>query len=192
MRKTATERRADIVQAALKEFSRRGLHGTTTDAIARAAGVSQPYLFRLYESKRDIFLAAGRYGFERTQEAFETATSGLHGDEALEAMKVAYDKLAEDRDLLMMQMQLYVAASSDEEIRQRVVRWWGELWRLCERLTDRFGDVIVDFMACGMLVNVMVALHEHEGPHRHDALSVPPFAGAMSSLLPDREALPHY
>lgn len=163
MRKTAAERRADIIREALREFSRRGLHGTTTDSIARAVGVSQPYLFRLYRTKRDIFLAAGRFCFESIHREFETSAEGLSGESALAAMQSAYNKLAEDRDLLQMQMQLYVAASSDEEIRFEVVQWWDALWSLVRRLTGLSGDCVSEFMSCGMLINVMVALHVYDG-----------------------------
>lgn len=163
MRKTADERRADVVRAALKEFSCRGLHGTSTDAIARTVGVSQPYLFRLYQSKRDIFLAAGMHCFERTHEAFELAAMGRVGEDALDAMRLAYERLAEDRELLLMQMQLYVAASSDEEIRRVVVEWWGDLWTLVEKLTGMPQSVVTEFMSWGTLANVMVALHTYEG-----------------------------
>ncbi|WNI18904.1 TetR/AcrR family transcriptional regulator [Actinacidiphila sp. ITFR-21] len=158
MRKTADQRRADVVRAALKEFSRFGLYGTSTDTIARAVGVSQPYLFRLYPTKRDIFIAAGHHCFQRTYEAFRIAAQGLDGHEALDAMRQAYQQFAEDRELLLMQMQLYVAASSDEEIRREVIQWWHELWALLGRLTGVPESVITEFMSCGMLINVLVAL----------------------------------
>jgi len=50
-RKSADERREEILVAALEEFGEHGLHGTSTDDIARRAGVSQPYLFRLFGTK---------------------------------------------------------------------------------------------------------------------------------------------
>ncbi|MFC4030071.1 TetR/AcrR family transcriptional regulator [Streptomyces polygonati] len=173
MRKTADQRRADVVRAALKEFSRFGLYGTSTDSIARAVGVSQPYLFRLYPTKRDIFIATGHHCFQRTYEAFRDAAQGLSGYEALEAMKAAYAQFAEDRELLMMQMQLYVAASSDEEIRREVLQWWQELWALLARLTEAQESVIAEFMSCGMLTNVLVALDAgHAAPSSEPLVAV--------------------
>src|SRR4051794_41459597 len=62
-RLTADERRAEIVEAAVTAFARGGFDGASTDDIARIAGVSQPYLFRLFGTKRELFLAAGRPGF---------------------------------------------------------------------------------------------------------------------------------
>lgn len=176
MRKSAQERREDVVRAALSQFSGYGFHGTPTDAIAREVGVSQPYLFRLYPSKRDIFLAAGHDCFQRIYNAFDAATHGKTGEEALAAMREAYREIAEDRELLLMQLQLYVVSSSDEKVRQQVTVWWNHLWELLIQTTGLSHEEITDFMACGMLINVMVALgvsdshpgwialnHGHEG-----------------------------
>src|ERR671932_68935 len=56
-RKTADERRAEILEAARAEFADRGLDGASTDTIARRAGISQPYLFRLFGTKKELFVA---------------------------------------------------------------------------------------------------------------------------------------
>ena len=69
-RQTAEERRAAVLEAARLEFARHGLHGASTDAIARGAGISQPYLFRLFGSKKALFLAENEQCFQRTQELF--------------------------------------------------------------------------------------------------------------------------
>ena len=65
-RKTAEERREEILAAALEEFGEHGLDGTSTDTIARKAGISQPYLFRLFGSKKELYLASVRRCFRRT------------------------------------------------------------------------------------------------------------------------------
>jgi AcrR family transcriptional regulator len=82
-RKSAEIRREEILQAAVKEFARSGLHGTSTEAIARRAGVSQPYLFRLYGTKKDLFLATCARCFELVLAAFQEAAEGLEGPEAM-------------------------------------------------------------------------------------------------------------
>ena len=56
-RKSAEERREEIVSAAFEHFAQSGYNGASTDAIARDAGISQPYLFRLFRTKRELFLA---------------------------------------------------------------------------------------------------------------------------------------
>src|SRR6187549_1525345 len=72
-RLSADERRAEVVEAAVKAFASSGLHGTSTEEIARLAGVSQPYLFRLFGTKRDLFLAALERMFSRLEHEMNAA-----------------------------------------------------------------------------------------------------------------------
>src|SRR5712691_4511029 len=101
-RKTAQERREEIIEAAFAEFAEKGLHGTSTDAIARRAGVSQPYLFRLFGTKKDLFIAALHRSHRVTLELFMRAAEGKRGEEALNAMAQAYGNLLGDRKKLLM------------------------------------------------------------------------------------------
>ena len=104
-RKTAGERREEILVAALVEFGEHGLHGTSTDAVARKAGVSQPYLFRLFGTKKELYLEVVRRCLRETLELFQQASAGKTGEEALEAIGQAYKCLLEDRIRLRGQMQ---------------------------------------------------------------------------------------
>ena len=72
-RQTADERREAVLSAAGREFSRKGLHCASTDAIAKDAGISQPYLFRLFGTKKELYLAATARAMEETYQAFERA-----------------------------------------------------------------------------------------------------------------------
>src|SRR5215831_1616489 len=92
-RLTAAERRDDVLDAALVEFAAAGYEGTSTEDIARRAGISQPYLFRLFGTKKDLFKATVGRCFRETLELFQRAAEGLRGDEALEAMGAAYMEL---------------------------------------------------------------------------------------------------
>src|SRR5262245_60666149 len=119
-RHTAEERREEVLEAARTEFAVYGLHGASTDAIARRAGISQPYLFRLYGTKKELFLACVRRGFRLTLEAFQQAAVGKGPDEIFEAMGQAYVALlARDPNLLLGQLQSY-AACQDPEVRDVV------------------------------------------------------------------------
>ena len=82
-RKSAEERREDVLQAAREVFAHHGLSGASTDEIARRAGISQPYLFRLFRTKKELFLAAVERCFSETRDTFEQAAEGKTGDEAL-------------------------------------------------------------------------------------------------------------
>ena len=155
------ERRREIVEAATREFAVGGLHGTPVDAIAKQVGVSQPYLFQLFGTKKALFIAAVQRTFERTVAAFRAA-AGEAGEEAgpaeiLMEMGVAYQRLLDDRDLLLMQMQAY-AACADEEIRD-VVR--DEMLRLVNFVQSASGApeaAIREWLAYGMLMNVVAAM----------------------------------
>src|SRR4029079_10010856 len=89
-RKTADERREEILAAALEEFGEHGLHGTSTDAVARRAGVSQPYLFRLFGTKKELYVEVVRRCLRDTLTLFLDASAGKQGEEALDAIGKAY------------------------------------------------------------------------------------------------------
>ncbi|MFB7126879.1 MULTISPECIES: TetR/AcrR family transcriptional regulator [Streptomycetaceae] len=163
IRMSAEERRESVVRAALTEFARGGYHGTSTEAIARRVGVSQPYLFRLFPSKQAIFAAAAERCVEETWRVFDEASAGLSGEAAAEAMSTAYLGLVENGDQLMMQMQLYVSASAaraagEDEVGETARLLWEDLF---DRVRIRIGGGMKDatqFFAYGMLINTLVAL----------------------------------
>src|SRR5882724_4225849 len=109
-RKTKDERREDILDAAMTVFASDGLKGASTDEIARVAGISQPYVFRLFGTKKELFMAVVARCFRMTLEVFQRAAEGKRGEEALEAMGKAYvEELLPDRTFLRSQMQAYAA-----------------------------------------------------------------------------------
>src|SRR4051794_40065996 len=118
-RKSAEERREEIVEIASRHFAEGGYHGTSTEAIAREAGISQPYLFRLFRTKRELFLVCVDACYAHVDEVFTEAAASAPVGAKLEAMGHAYgERLLPDRHALMMQMQAYVA--SEPEIRAHV------------------------------------------------------------------------
>jgi len=156
-RKTAEERREALVEAASVEFSRSGLHGASTDDIARRAGISQPYLFRLFRTKKELFLAAVEDCFDRTTEVFRQAAADVPQEERLEAMGLAYCELLRDRTRLMMQMQSY-AACNDPDVQALVRRHYGELMRFVEEISGADPEQVRAWFATGMLLNVAAAM----------------------------------
>jgi AcrR family transcriptional regulator len=156
-RQTAEERRAAVLAAAVVAFGHSGLEGTSTETIARAAGISQPYLFRLFPSKKDLFIAAVRETFARTVTTFEQAAGELSGIAAKEAMGQAYQALLAEPGYLLMQMQAY-AACGDPDIRVATRRGFRDLWYAIERISGLEAEPIRDFFAHGMLCNVVAAM----------------------------------
>ena len=125
-RKSAEERREEIVGIAIRQFALSGYNGTSTEAIAREAGISQPYLFRLFKTKRELFLACFEVVHERIRATFVEGASGVPKDAALERMGKAYIALLEDTNVRLFQMQAY-AACSDPVIQARVRDCYGVL-----------------------------------------------------------------
>jgi len=154
---TAGERREELLTAAATVFAARGMHGTSTEDVARAAGISQPYLFRLFPTKKALFLALVDRCFRQVAATFEAAAGDRVGEDALDAMGDAYHRLLEDRTLLLLQMQVY-AACDDLDIRAAARAGYKELWALVDRLTGLPYERIVTFFAMGMLMNVAAAM----------------------------------
>jgi AcrR family transcriptional regulator len=162
-RQTAAERRDAVLRAAASEFSRKGLHGASTDAIAKAAGISQPYLFRLFGTKKELYLATTAKAMEETYQAFERASRGQTGTAALDAMGDAYTGLIEDRERLQLMLQCF-AGCEDADIREGVRRVWRDLVELAERTSGEPPEVVSTFFAKGMLLNVLNAMQLFDDP----------------------------
>jgi AcrR family transcriptional regulator len=161
LRQTADERRAAILAAAVPEFAVGGLNGTPTEAIARRAGISQPYLFRLFGTKKQLFLAVVEECFRRTRQTFTEAAAGAKPGDELAALGTAYiDSL--ERDNLLVQLQAY-AACSDEDVRDAVRRGYRDLVEHVARLSGAEPGEVARFFATGMLINVVAAMDLMEG-----------------------------
>src|SRR6266702_751427 len=157
VRMSAEERREQVLEAALGQFAVSGMAGTSTEDVARQAGISQPYLFRLFPTKKALFLALLERCFRRVEDTFTAAAGDLTGDEAMAAMADSYTRLLDDRTLLLLQMQIY-AACSDPEIRDVTRAAYKHLWEMVERITGLPFQTVVDFFAIGMLMNVAAAM----------------------------------
>jgi AcrR family transcriptional regulator len=157
-RKTKAERREEILDAALGEFAEKGLHGASTDEIARLAGISQPYVFRLFGTKKELYLALVARCFRQTLELMQRAAEGKRGEEALAAIGTAYaEVLQSDRLYLRAQMQAY-AACEDPEIAAVVRAGYGDLVTYVERVSGAPTEEVAQFFANGMLLNVLASM----------------------------------
>ena len=156
-RKSAEVRREEIVGIALRHFAEGGYHGTSTEAIAREAGISQPYLFRLFGTKRELFLACTERCFGRVTAVFRAAAEAAPEGERKTAMGEAYETvLLPDRHMLLFQMQAYTI--SEPDIRVHVREGFRELVRTIAALAEFTSEETWDFFAYGMLLNVTTAL----------------------------------
>ena len=157
-RKSAEERRENVLDAALDEFAAHGLSGASTEAIAAKAGISQPYVYRLFGTKKELFTSVVSRCFRQTLELFQRAAEGKRGRDALEAMGEAYvNELLPDRTRLRAQMQAY-AACDDVEIREVVRNGYGDLVAYAERVSGLPPEEISRFFSMGMLLNVIASM----------------------------------
>jgi AcrR family transcriptional regulator len=157
-RKTAEERREDVLVSARDVFAEHGLSGASTDEIARRAGISQPYLFRLFRTKKELFIASVERCFAETRETFEQAAEGKSGEEALKAMGQAYGELIRSNpNRLRTQMQTY-AACGDPDVRRVARRGFGDLVDVVGRASGVDDETVSRFFAKGMLINVVASM----------------------------------
>ncbi len=166
-RRSAEDRREEIVGIALHQFAEGGYHGTSTEDIARQAGISQPYLFRLFGTKRDLFMACVDRCYETVGGVFSDAVQGVPEGERIEAMGRAYlERLLPNRDALLFQMQGY--ATNDPAIREHVRAGFGDLVHRVAALGGVSLQETWDFFSHGMLLNVVAALGVLEASPRED------------------------
>ena len=160
---TAEERREEILQAAEKVFAARGLHGTPTMEIAKAAGISQAYLFRLFPTKDELFSALVERCNDRIERTFVDAAAAAResGMPIMTAMGVAYVGLLGDRHLLLNQLHAH-AASDDPAIRDQMRAGFARLVEIVERETGAEPQDVRNFFAHGMLLNVLAAMQAQD------------------------------
>jgi AcrR family transcriptional regulator len=170
LRKTAEERREQILEAAISEFSARGLRGASVEDLAERVGVSQPYVYRLFGTKKELFLAAMGRVCDRVQEAFRRAAEEDPGN-ALEAMGRSYNPALFRREDMLMLLQGF-AAADDPEVREAVGERYAGLWRFVEGISGASEEEVWRFFATGMLLTVdaAIGLLPRLGMEAHDLI----------------------
>ena len=157
---TADERREALIEAAVPVFAERGFRAASTVEIAKGAGISQAYLFRLFPTKVDLFVAVCKDCRARMVSVFSSALASRADDvEPMSAMGAAYaDLLEHDRNLLMLQLQSH-ATSGEPEIAACMQETFRTLYELVAEATGAGEDEMRGFFAQGMLMNVMAAIN---------------------------------
>jgi AcrR family transcriptional regulator len=157
---TAEERREAVLEAAMDVFGDRGFLGTPTMDIAKAAGISQAYLFRLFPKKVDLVLAVVERSNQSIYDTFAKvcAQARAEGRDPAQAMGEAYEELLADRHLLLTQIHQHAAAAAMPEVAEASRRSFAKLVDLVERETGADPEAVQQFFAHGMLMNVMAAI----------------------------------
>ncbi|WP_438870647.1 TetR/AcrR family transcriptional regulator [Paractinoplanes bogorensis] len=171
-RLTAEERQEQLIEAAVRAFGENGYAGTTTDQVARLAGVSQPYVIRLFRTKQELFLAAVQHAGDRIEAKWREAA----GREAtLESLGGAYKELLEQPGLMNTLLHGF-AASADPAVGEPVRTCFGRLYDVVRELTGADDEEARDFFAFGMLLTCLGSMRVI-GPG-----AVPPPAWAVGML----------
>jgi AcrR family transcriptional regulator len=178
MLSTADQRREEVVEAAMGAFARGGFHGTSTAAVAKAAGISHAYLFKLFPTKSDLAVAVAQHCFERTHATFAAAAARAKeaGEEVLPAIALAYAELVSDPDVLLVQLHSFAAAVTDPAVRDAVRDGFARLYELVSRESMAGDDLVQAWFAQGMLINVLFAMGATEVGE--------PWAGALLGEMP--------
>jgi AcrR family transcriptional regulator len=153
----ADDRRVLILDAATAVFGERGYAGTTTDQVAAAAGVSQPYVVRMFGTKEKLFLEVLQRDLDRLFEAFRAelaieSTRPLH-----ERLGFAYVDLLQDRGLLLSLMHGFVLGS-DPVIGKLTRCGFLDMYRFLKSEAGFSPSEAEEFLAKGMLLNTLVGL----------------------------------
>ncbi|RZU15601.1 TetR family transcriptional regulator [Kribbella rubisoli] len=154
VRLTAKERGEEVLQAAVKAFAASGYEGTKTDEIARMAGVSQPYVIRLFGTKQQLFLAAVQSVCDRIEQLFREAA-----EEAPELASLGqnYHRLLAEPEVLLVLLHGF-SASGDPAIGDCVRQRFGSIYALIRELTGATPQQAREFLSAGMLITVMSAM----------------------------------
>lgn len=151
------ERRAQVRAFAAQEFAEHGLHGASTEAIARRADITQAYVFRLFGTKKALFLDVVGSAFENLCSAMSEAAANATGVDAMSRMGAEYYSRLADRTGLLLQLQAF-AACGDPEVRDAVRGHMARMWATVADQTHLDPVTVKSFLAFGMLLNNAAAL----------------------------------
>ena len=175
-RMSGTERRSQVLRIAAAEFANRGLHGASVEAIAREADITQAYVFRMFGTKKALFLELIGAAFDDFSDGMANAASGAGGLDALALMGARYYESLADRTTLLLQLQGF-AACGDAEVRDLVRARLGRMWDTVADTTGLDPVTVKSFLAFGMLLNNVAALDV-------DELDEPWAAGVRTRIKP--------
>jgi len=158
---TAEARRGTVLRTAVSAFANRGYYGTTTIDVAKQAGISQPYIYRLFPDKEALFVAVVEYCFARIREAFAEGAAAAKGSSAaavLDAIGDAYAHLIADRDLLMVQLHAQCAAASEPAIQRAVRAGYARLTEYARSVSGADEAELQRLFATGALCQLVVSI----------------------------------
>lgn len=160
-RMTQEERREQILDAATAVFGERGYVGATTDQIAKAAGISQAYVVRMFGTKEQLFVESALRACQRISENFRAAIAqvgpGASPHDMHRALGTGYSNLVADTGILLTLMQ-FTMQGSDDHLGPIARKCYLDIYRILRDEAGMGADMARDFIARGMLINTIMAL----------------------------------
>ena len=151
-------RRVEVIDAALIEFGKYGYAGTSTSMIATRAGIRQPYIYALFENKRDLFLACHEVLNLQILQAFNEAFDDEDSPyERLRKMGLAYLDLLNADDRTRCHLHIFAAAGVDD-LKTPIREGFYQFFEDVIELSGATRPEVARFLATGVLVNAMTAL----------------------------------
>lgn len=186
---SSSERRAQILRIAAAEFAAQGPANASVDEIARQAGISQAYVFRLFGTKKSLFLELLDYAFERMADGLESAAAGSTGTEAFDRMGPKYMSMLGDHDLLRLQLH-GIASSVDEAIREHTRAGIAKIWRTISVATGADDVAIKAFLGYAFLMTASTSLRLDEVPEDWSESIRTPIYGGLFGHITDEHNVP--
>jgi TetR/AcrR family transcriptional regulator len=153
-------RKEDILQAAVAVFAEYGYYRATTALVAQKAGISQPYVFRFFGTKEELFIAALELAFERIHQEFGKVNGT--SDQLIQELIQAYDELsaAYPNEIAL---QLQALGIPEDPVRAAARQGWTRIRDLVLEKFIQAGieepeDTVITFMARGILCNMVTVL----------------------------------
>ncbi|MDO5030871.1 MAG: TetR/AcrR family transcriptional regulator [Corynebacterium sp.] len=183
---SSSERRAQLLQIAAAEFAAKGPANANIDDIARQAGITQAYVFRIFGTKKALFLELLDYAFDRMADGLANAADGTTGIEAFDRMGPKYMSLLDDHDMLRLQLH-GIASATDEEIRDRTRAGFAKIWSTIHRATGADDVAIKAFLGYGFLMTASTSLQLKEVDEDWSrSIRTPIYGGLFSQITDER------
>ncbi|MFE3560556.1 TetR/AcrR family transcriptional regulator [Streptomyces sp. NPDC059193] len=148
------------MRTAITTFAERGYHGTSTMDVAKAAGISQGYLYRLFTDKTALFAALIDYCSTRLRESAAIAAAAVRGSDpevVLKALTASYGQVSTDRDVVMILMHAQSSAS-EPAIGDAVRACYAKQVEYVRAVSGASDEQIRRFFADGVLNNAVMAI----------------------------------
>ena len=154
------ERRGHVIDAALAEFGRGGCEGASTSSIAERAGIQQPYIYAMFENKRELFEACNDELNRRLIATFSEVTEpGDSPSQRLRRMSEAYRDLLDREEWARCHLQV-LASAGNPDLRDPVRSSFDRLFSAVCELSGAGRPEVARFFAANVMVTAMDLIGE--------------------------------